>query len=134
MRRGYEVAMTLLKSTVGPGSPDLPVGTLCAASPLALDAVSSALTIWNGGLPAALVCVPQGARGRRLLSHHLPLGVLDTARAYAAPTHGTPTVALTHAAVGATGQPTLLRLNVDGASQRAWDVSGAHSGPWRHLS
>jgi CheY-like chemotaxis protein len=58
----------------------LPTGIFYAACLLAFDATYSTLTVWNGGIPDILVRRPHGTGLRRLVSRHLPLGVVDNTR------------------------------------------------------
>ena len=53
----------------------LPTGMFLAASFIDIDPARGSLSVWNGGLPDALLCTAGGTR--RLASRHLPLGVLD---------------------------------------------------------
>lgn len=56
----------------------LPTGMFLAASFIDIDPARGSLSVWNGGLPDALLCAAGGTR--RLASRHLPLGVLDDSR------------------------------------------------------
>ncbi len=54
----------------------LPTGLFLCACFVELDHARGALTVWNGGLPDALIIGRAGGIKRRLPSKHLPLGVV----------------------------------------------------------
>jgi CheY-like chemotaxis protein/anti-sigma regulatory factor (Ser/Thr protein kinase) len=58
----------------------LPTGVFCAACLLAFDATYATLAVWNGGLPEVLVAGGRAQQLRRLVSRHLPLGVVSNDR------------------------------------------------------
>ena len=57
----------------------LPMGLFLCACFTELDYARGTLTVWNGGLPDALVIGREGGIKKRLASTHVPLGVVDTA-------------------------------------------------------
>jgi serine phosphatase RsbU (regulator of sigma subunit) len=56
----------------------LPTGLFLCACFVELDYTRGTLTVWNGGLPDALIIGREGGIKRRLPSLHLPLGVVST--------------------------------------------------------
>jgi len=56
----------------------LPTGLFLCACFIALDYTRGTLTVWNGGLPDALVIARQGGIKKYLPSTHLPLGVVSS--------------------------------------------------------
>lgn len=59
----------------------LPVGYFCAAAIVELDVNQNTLSIWNGGLPDILVINADERLSRRIVSAHLPLGIIAQDRA-----------------------------------------------------
>lgn len=57
----------------------MPSGKFCAAIFMRLAADYSTLEIWNGGMPSVLLVDRQNKLAGKCESHHLPLGVVDSA-------------------------------------------------------
>lgn len=56
----------------------LPRGFFCAAVVLELSPEGDRVTIWNGGMPPALICSPGELGTRQVHSEHLPLGTVPS--------------------------------------------------------
>ncbi|MCJ8167946.1 fused response regulator/phosphatase [Atopomonas sediminilitoris] len=54
----------------------LPVGVFCCATLIHLNLHQRVLEVWNGGLPAGVLCRKDGSQ-QPLLSRNLPLGILE---------------------------------------------------------
>lgn len=54
----------------------LPVGFFCCATMVEIDMVRQRLSVWNGGLPDAVIYRPGKGIRQRIRSAHLPLGVV----------------------------------------------------------
>jgi CheY-like chemotaxis protein len=58
----------------------MPRGVFCAACLLAFNMDYSTLTVWNGGIPDLLLYRKPGESSQRIVSKHLPLGVVGNDR------------------------------------------------------
>ena len=74
--KGHSIAM-MVTETNRKLKNVLPTGLFLCACFIELDYTRDTLTVWNGGLPDALIVGGKGGIKRRLPSMHLPLGVIS---------------------------------------------------------